>query len=69
MLLSVDLARVYDAAGVDRSWPFMFEGMNAAAFRTTGKAPFAARSTREVGLPDACPDLSRYEFRATNYFR
>ncbi|KAG2586217.1 hypothetical protein PVAP13_5NG043640 [Panicum virgatum] len=57
-----------DAAGVDRSWPFMFEGMNAAAFRTTGKAPFAARSTREAGLPDACPDLSRYEFRATNYF-
>ncbi|CAO2209462.1 unnamed protein product [Urochloa humidicola] len=59
-----------DAAGVDRSWPFMFEGMNAAAFRTTGKAPFAARTTREAaaGLPDVCPDLSRYEFRAANYF-
>uniref|UniRef100_K3XJF0 SPOROCYTELESS-like EAR-containing protein 1 n=1 Tax=Setaria italica TaxID=4555 RepID=K3XJF0_SETIT len=57
-----------DAAGVDRSWPFMFEGMNAAAFRTPGKAPFPARMTREAGLPDVCPDLSRYEFRATNYF-
>ncbi|CAL4978552.1 unnamed protein product [Urochloa decumbens] len=61
-----------DAAGVDRSWPFMFEGMNmnAAAFRTTtGKAPFAVRTTREAaGLPDVCPDLSRYEFRAANYF-
>ncbi|CAO2186165.1 unnamed protein product [Urochloa humidicola] len=58
-----------DAAGMDRSWPFMFEGMNAAAFRTTGKAPFAAaRTTREAGLPDVCPDLSRYEFRAPNYF-
>ncbi|PAN32886.1 hypothetical protein PAHAL_5G519000 [Panicum hallii] len=57
-----------DAAGVDRSWPFMFEGMNAAAFRTTGKAPFAARAAREAGLPEVCPDLSRYEFRATNYF-
>ncbi|OEL27245.1 hypothetical protein BAE44_0011737 [Dichanthelium oligosanthes] len=29
------------AAGVDRSWPSMFEGMNAAAFQMTGKAPFA----------------------------
>lgn len=59
-----------EAAGVDRCWPFMFEGMNAAAFRTTmGKAPFAARTTRDAGLPDVCPDLSsRYEFRATNYF-
>ncbi|KAJ1282046.1 hypothetical protein BS78_03G020100 [Paspalum vaginatum] len=58
-----------EAAGVDRSWPFMFEGMtSAAAFRTTGKAPFAARTTRQPGLPDVCPDLSRYEFRATNYF-
>ncbi|CAL4958934.1 unnamed protein product [Urochloa decumbens] len=66
-----DEDRVQDAAGVDRSWPFMFEGMNmnAAAFRTTGKAPFAARTTREAtGLPDVCPDLSRYEFRAANYF-
>ncbi|XP_066313582.1 uncharacterized protein [Miscanthus floridulus] len=60
-----------EAAGVDPSWPFMFEGLNTTAFRTTmGKAPFAARTTREaaVGLPDICPDLSRYEFRATNYF-
>ncbi|KAF8663341.1 hypothetical protein HU200_055956 [Digitaria exilis] len=56
-----------DAASVDRSWPFMFEGMNVAAFRrTTGKAPFAARPTRDAaGLPDVCPDLS---FRAVNYF-
>jgi len=57
---------------VDRSWPFMFEGLNTTAFRTTmGKAPFAARTTREAaaGLPDVCPDLSRNEFRATNYFR
>ncbi|XP_066308199.1 uncharacterized protein [Miscanthus floridulus] len=60
-----------EAAGVDRSWPFVFEGLNTTAFRTTmGKAPFAARTTREAaaGLPDVCPDLSRYEFRATNYF-
>ncbi|KAF8714311.1 hypothetical protein HU200_027774 [Digitaria exilis] len=60
-----------DAASVDRSWPFMFEGMNAAAFRrTTGNAPFAVRPTREAaGLPDVCPDLSsRYEFRGANYF-
>ncbi|OEL38034.1 hypothetical protein BAE44_0000946 [Dichanthelium oligosanthes] len=56
------------AAGVDSPWPFMFEGMNAAAFPTTGKSPFAARTTREARLPDVCPDLSRYEFRATNYF-
>ncbi|XP_066313581.1 uncharacterized protein [Miscanthus floridulus] len=64
-------AVVEEAAGVDPSWPFMFEGLNTTAFRTTmGKAPFAARTTREaaVGLPDICPDLSRYEFRATNYF-
>lgn len=55
---------------MDRPWPFMFEGMSAAAFRRTGKAPFAARPTREAaGLPDVCPDLSRYEFRAANYFR
>ncbi|WVZ72775.1 hypothetical protein U9M48_021184 [Paspalum notatum var. saurae] len=57
-----------EAAGVDRSWPFMFEGMGSAAFRTTSKAPFATRTTRQPGLPDVCPDLSRYEFRATNYF-
>ncbi|KAL6627203.1 hypothetical protein ACP70R_030929 [Stipagrostis hirtigluma subsp. patula] len=61
-----------EMAGVDRSWPFMFEGMSAAAFRTTSKpspaVPFAARTTRDAGLPDVCPDLSRYEFRATNYF-
>ncbi|KAG0535964.1 hypothetical protein BDA96_03G023200 [Sorghum bicolor] len=59
-----------EAAGVDRSWPFMFEGLNTTAFRTTmGKAPFAPRTTREAaaGLPDVCPDLSRYEFRASNY--
>jgi hypothetical protein len=50
----------------------MFEGLNTTAFRTTmGKAPFAPRTTREAaaGLPDVCPDLSRYEFRASNYLR
>ncbi|XP_062208779.1 uncharacterized protein LOC133910284 [Phragmites australis] len=61
-----------EAAGVDRSWPFMFDGMTAAAFRTTGKAtpvvPFVGRRTREARFADVCPDLSRHEFRATNYF-
>ncbi|KAL6838650.1 hypothetical protein ACP4OV_031364 [Aristida adscensionis] len=63
-----------EMAGVDRSWPFMFEGMSAATFRTTSKTspvqvvPFAARAAREAGLRDVCPDLSRYEFRATNYY-
>ncbi|CAM0880374.1 unnamed protein product [Alopecurus aequalis] len=63
-----------ETAGVDRSWPFMFEGMTA--FRTTSKAlpppppvpPFAVRTASESGLTDVCPDLSRYEFRAANYF-
>ncbi|KAF0924818.1 hypothetical protein E2562_014923 [Oryza meyeriana var. granulata] len=62
-----------ETAGMDRSWPFMFEGM--AAFRTTSRAPspvapFSARTTTGelAGLADAAPDLSRYEFRATNYF-
>ncbi|TVU22851.1 hypothetical protein EJB05_32571 [Eragrostis curvula] len=63
-----------ESAGMlDRSWPFMFEGMTAATFRTTGKAapttaPFAARMARETGFADVCPDLSRHEFRTTNYF-
>ena len=60
---------------MDRSWPFMFEGMTA--FRTTSKAlpppppvpPFAVRTASGSGLTDVSPDLSRYEFRATNYFR
>ncbi|XP_052165809.1 uncharacterized protein LOC127782579 isoform X1 [Oryza glaberrima] len=64
-----------ETGGVDRSWPFMFEGM--AAFRTTTSrapplvAPFSARTTTTgelAGLADVGPDLSRYEFRATNYF-
>uniref|UniRef100_A0A0E0JFI1 Uncharacterized protein n=1 Tax=Oryza punctata TaxID=4537 RepID=A0A0E0JFI1_ORYPU len=64
-----------ETAGVDRSWPFMFEGMTA--FRTTTSraphlvAPFSARTTTTgelAGLADVGPDLSRYEFRATNYF-
>ncbi|GJN38093.1 hypothetical protein PR202_gb27105 [Eleusine coracana subsp. coracana] len=57
-----------ESAGLDRSWPFMFEGMTTApAFRPT--APFAARMTREAGFADVCPDLmSRHEFRTTNYF-
>lgn len=59
---------------MDRSWPFMFEGMTAAAFRTTSKAPppvapFAVRTASEYGLADVGPGMSRYEFRATNYFR
>jgi hypothetical protein len=53
----------------------MFEGM--AAFRSTSKAlpppppvpTFAIRTASDSGLADASPDLSRYEFRATNYFR
>lgn len=59
---------------MDRSWPFMFEGM--AAFRRTSKAlppppvpPFALRTATGSGLADVNPDLSRYEFRSTNYFR
>uniref|UniRef100_J3KXL0 Uncharacterized protein n=1 Tax=Oryza brachyantha TaxID=4533 RepID=J3KXL0_ORYBR len=62
-----------ETAGVDRSWPFMFEGM--AAFRTTSRAPppvvpFSTRTTTGelVGLADVCSDLSRYELRASNYF-
>ncbi|XP_066166698.1 protein SPEAR2 isoform X3 [Oryza sativa Japonica Group] len=64
-----------ETGGVDRSWPFMFKGM--AAFRTTTSrapplvAPFSARTTTTgelAGLADVGPDLSRYEFRATNYF-
>uniref|UniRef100_A0ACD5VPN3 Uncharacterized protein n=1 Tax=Avena sativa TaxID=4498 RepID=A0ACD5VPN3_AVESA len=67
-----------ETAGVDRYWPFMFEGMTA--FRTTSKAlppppppllppPFAVRTASDSGLlADVSPDLSRYEFRATNYF-
>ncbi|XP_023157723.1 uncharacterized protein [Zea mays] len=74
-------AVVEEAAGVDRPWPLVFEGLNTTAFRTTaaGKAPLAvaARTTREAaaaaaGLPDACAaaDLSRYEFSraTTNYY-
>ncbi|XP_047054053.1 uncharacterized protein LOC124660287 [Lolium rigidum] len=65
---------IRETAGVDRSWPFMFEGM--AAFRSTSKAlpppppvpTFAIRTASDSGLADASPDLSRYEFRATNYF-
>ncbi|XP_062220895.1 protein SPOROCYTELESS [Phragmites australis] len=61
-----------EAASVDRTWPFMFEGMTTAAFRTTGKGtpaePIAARAMREAGFADVCPDQSRFEFRATNYF-
>ncbi|KAM0910141.1 hypothetical protein ACQ4PT_014362 [Festuca glaucescens] len=63
---------IRETAGVDRSWPFMFEGM--MAFRTTTKAlppppvpSFAIRTASDSGLADANPDLSRYEFRATNY--
>ncbi|XP_073366203.1 uncharacterized protein [Aegilops tauschii subsp. strangulata] len=62
-----------EPAGVDRSWPFMFEGMTP--FTTTSKAfpppplpPFAVRTASDSGLADVTPDLSRYEFRATNYF-
>nr|BAK05579.1 predicted protein [Hordeum vulgare subsp. vulgare] len=62
-----------ETAGVDRSWPFMFEGMTP--FTTTSKAfappplpSFAVRTASETGLADVTPDLSRYEFRATNYF-
>ncbi|XP_037412158.1 developmental and secondary metabolism regulator VEL1-like [Triticum dicoccoides] len=62
-----------ETAGVDRSWPFMFEGMTP--FTTTSKAfpppplpPFAVRTASDSGLADVTPDLSRYEFRATNYF-
>ncbi|KAL5227097.1 hypothetical protein ABZP36_015362 [Zizania latifolia] len=62
-----------ETAGMDRSWPFMFEGM--PAFRTTSRAPpplapFAAKTTTGelAGLADIGPDLSRYEFRTTNYF-
>ncbi|XP_051206381.1 uncharacterized protein [Lolium perenne] len=66
---------IRETAGVDRSWPFMFEGMTS--FRTTNKAllpppppvpTFAIRTASDSGLADASPDLSRYEFRATNYF-
>uniref|UniRef100_A0A8R7VJY8 Uncharacterized protein n=1 Tax=Triticum urartu TaxID=4572 RepID=A0A8R7VJY8_TRIUA len=62
-----------EPAGVDRSWPFMFEGMTP--FTTTSKAfpppplpPFAVRTASDSGMADVTPDLSRYEFRATNYF-
>ncbi|KAG8045668.1 hypothetical protein GUJ93_ZPchr0008g11988 [Zizania palustris] len=62
-----------ETAGMDRSWPFMFEGMTA--FRTTTRArtpvaPFAARTTtgEPAGLADVGPDLTRYEFRTANYF-
>uniref|UniRef100_A0A0D9UY85 Uncharacterized protein n=1 Tax=Leersia perrieri TaxID=77586 RepID=A0A0D9UY85_9ORYZ len=66
-----------ETAGVDRSWPFMFEGMAAFRTTTTSRAPppvaplpFSARMmTGELaGLADFGPDPSRYEFRATNYF-
>ncbi|KAL5220155.1 hypothetical protein ABZP36_024868 [Zizania latifolia] len=62
-----------ETAGMDRSWPFMFEGMTA--FRTTTRAPtpvapFAARTTtgEPAGLADVGPALTRYEFRTANYF-
>ncbi|KAG8053010.1 hypothetical protein GUJ93_ZPchr0001g30248 [Zizania palustris] len=62
-----------EMAGMDKSWPFMFEGM--PFFRTTSRAPpplatFAAKTTtgEPAGLADIGPDLSRYEFRTTNYF-
>ncbi|KAM3329277.1 hypothetical protein ACQJBY_026380 [Aegilops geniculata] len=62
-----------EPAGVERSWPFMFEGMTP--FTTTSKAfappplpPFAVRTASDSGLADVTPDLSRYELRATNYF-